>query len=65
MHIVTTQPKNREMVQQMLLEARRAVRNLSPVAGLRMATTFPSGLMIELQRIRRRGRRERLRAQSV
>ena len=53
--------ENHEMVQQVLLQARRTVRNLSPVAGLRLVTTFPSGLMVELQRLRREARRERVR----
>jgi len=54
--------ENQQMVQEVLLQARRTVRNLSPVAGLRVATAFPSGLMIGLQRLRLEARRERLRA---
>lgn len=44
-----------EMVSQMLLEARRVVTNLSPVAGLRLMQTFPAGRLME----RRRRRRDR------
>ncbi|MBC6982781.1 MFS transporter [Caulobacter sp. 17J80-11] len=45
-----------EMARQILLGARRTVRNLSPVAGLRVAAAFPAGALIEL---RRRGRNSR------
>jgi hypothetical protein len=33
--------QERELLQEMMLEARRSIRNLSPVAGLRAMTTFP------------------------
>ncbi len=46
-----------EVVQHMWLSARRAMRGASPVAGLRLALTFPSGALIE-ERQRRRRQRE-------
>ena len=56
--------ENREMVQQVLMEARRTVRNLSTVAGLKHVAAFPSGLMIDLQRRRQEARHDRLRAKA-
>jgi hypothetical protein len=44
--------KERELLQEMMLEARRSIRNLSPVAGLRAIATFPFALL----RRRRRNR---------
>lgn len=42
-----------EMARHILLGARRTVRNLSPVAGLRAAAAFPAGALIELRRRKR------------
>jgi len=53
--------ENRLMVQEVLLEARRAVVNLSPVAGLRQAIAFPAASMVGLPHLRRLRRAERLR----
>ncbi len=44
---------HREVMDEVLDRARRAVVNLSPVAGLRQAIAFPASSMIELQRRRR------------
>ncbi|HEY0418967.1 MAG TPA: hypothetical protein VGC80_05565, partial [Acetobacteraceae bacterium] len=46
----------RVLVQQLVLEARRTMRSLSSVAGLRAATAFPFGRLVRrpAARIRRR-----------
>ena len=49
--------EHKEMVQQMMSEARRVVANLSPVAGLKMMHAFPAGRLMERRR-RRRPERE-------
>lgn len=43
----------REMLQHVLLVARRGVRNASPVAGLRAAVAFPAGRIIQERRQQR------------
>lgn len=42
-----------EVVQQVLVQARRSIFNASTVAGLRLAAAFPSGLLIEQRRDRK------------
>lgn len=44
--------EGRELMQHVLLQARRTVVNLSPVAGLRIASIFPAGALIDLRRKR-------------
>lgn len=43
----------REMMQHVFLQARRTVRNLSPVAGLRLAVAFPGGELIAARQRRK------------
>jgi MFS family permease len=50
----TGEIERREMVQQVLLEVRRSVRNLSTVSGLKAVTEFPAGFLLEIGRRRRR-----------
>ena len=54
--------KRREMVQQILHQTRRSVRNLSTVSGLRALTELPSGLIRETQIRLRFARMQRRRA---
>ncbi|WP_333586524.1 MFS transporter [Phenylobacterium sp.] len=49
--------EQKEMVSQVMSEARRVVANLSPVAGLKMMQAFPAGRLMERRR-RRRPERE-------
>lgn len=52
--------ERREMVNQLLSETRRGIRNISSVAGLRAATDLPASLLRDA-RLRRRLRRARAR----
>lgn len=47
--------EGRELMHHMLLQARRTVVNLSPVAGLRLAAIFPGGALIDFRRRRGHG----------
>jgi len=56
-----------EMMQEVLAGARRGVRNLSPIAGLRLAAAFPGGQLLEAHaRLRqlRRAQRARLKREE-
>ncbi|MBF0333817.1 MAG: MFS transporter [Alphaproteobacteria bacterium] len=51
------QPHEKILLQELMMDARRTMRNLSPVAGLRVLTTFPFGhLLLAARRKRMRDR---------
>ena len=45
----------REVVQQIWLSARRTLRGLSPVAGLRLAVSFPGGELLQARQVPEEG----------
>jgi MFS family permease len=59
--------RRHEMMEEVLESARRSIRNLSPVAGLRLSTAFPGGQMLEAHarlKQQRRAQRARLRREE-
>ncbi len=54
--------RKRVAAHQIMLQTRRNIRNLSPVAGLRLATAFPAGALIDVRE--RRRARERMAAKA-